>query len=99
MGIRAHWDAEIINEKENELIAWRSLEGSAVDTAGSVHFALAPDGRGTEVRVILKYDPPAGKVGAAVAGLFGEAPEQQIQEDLRCFKQMMEAGEVPSTHH
>ncbi len=91
------WDAEIINEKENEMIAWRSLEGADVDNAGSVHFEKAPNGRGTVVKVSLKYDPPAGVIGAAVAKLFGEEPSQQIQEDLRRFKQLMEAGEIPTT--
>jgi uncharacterized membrane protein len=93
-GTSVEWDAEVYNEKENELIAWRSLEGSDVDNAGSVHFTPAPSGRGTEVRVSLKYDPPAGKLGALVAKLFGEEPEQQIDEDLRRFKQLMEAGET-----
>lgn len=96
LGARVEWDAEIINERENELIAWRSIPGSAVDTAGSVHFAPAPGGRGTEVKVVLKYDPPAGRAGAAIAWLFGEAPGQQVQEDLRRFKQIMEAGTVPT---
>ena len=77
--------------------SWRSLPGSDVDTAGSVHFTPAPGGRGTEVRVSLKYDPPAGKAGAMVARLFGEAPEQQIEGDLCRFKQLMEAGEIPRT--
>jgi uncharacterized membrane protein len=93
-GTKVEWDAEVYNEKENELIAWRSLEGSDVDNAGSVHFTPAPSGRGTEVRVSLKYDPPAGKLGALVAKLFGEEPEQQVDEDLRRFKQLMEAGET-----
>ncbi|MDT7603997.1 MAG: hypothetical protein QOF61_1994 [Acidobacteriota bacterium] len=96
-GTTVEWDAEVYNEKENELIAWRSLEGSEVDNAGSVHFTPAPGGRGTEVRVVLKYDPPAGIIGAAVAKLFGESPAQQIDEDLRRFKQLMEAGEVATT--
>ena len=96
-GTSVEWDAEVYNEKENELIAWRSLEGADVDSAGSVHFTPAPAGRGTELRVVLKYDPPAGKIGAAVAKLFGEEPEQQIEEDLRRFKSMMETGEVPTT--
>jgi uncharacterized membrane protein len=94
LGVTVEWDAEVINEKENELIAWRSLAGSEVDTAGSVHFRNLGDGRGTEIQVVLKYDPPAGKVGAAVARLIGEAPEQQIQEDLGRFKQLMEAGAI-----
>jgi uncharacterized membrane protein len=91
-GTRVEWDAEIHNEIANELIAWRSLPGSEVDHAGSVHFTPIPND-GTEVRVILRYDPPAGKVGAAVARLFGEEPSQQVAEDLRRFKQVMEAGE------
>lgn len=96
-GTSVEWDAEVYNEKENEMIAWRSLEGSDVDNAGSVHFEPATGGRGTVVRVVLKYDPPAGKLGAAVARLFGESPEQQIDEDLRRFKQVMETGESATT--
>lgn len=91
-GTRVEWDAEIHNEIPGELIAWRSLPGSQVDHAGSVHFA-ALAGEATDVRVVLRYDPPAGKVGAAVARLFGEEPSHQVAEDLRRFKQVMEAGE------
>jgi uncharacterized membrane protein len=96
-GASVEWDAEIINEKENEMIAWRSLEGADVDNAGSVHFTRATGGRGTEVRVVLEYDPPGGALGALFAKVFGQAPDQQIQEDLRRFKQVMEAGETPTT--
>jgi uncharacterized membrane protein len=93
-GTKVEWDASIQDEIENELIAWRSLPGSDIDNAGSVHFI--PAGDGTEVRVVLRYDPPAGKVGAAVAKLLGEEPEQQIEEDLRRFKQVVEAVEAPA---
>jgi uncharacterized membrane protein len=96
-GRSVEWDAEIYNEKENELIAWRSLEGADVASAGSVHFTAAPGGRGTEVRVVLKYDPPGGVLGATIAKLFGEEPSQQIDEDLRRFKQVMETGETLTT--
>jgi uncharacterized membrane protein len=96
-GTTVEWDAEIHNEKENELIAWRSLEGADVSSAGSVHFQAAPGGRGTEVKVVLKYDPPGGAVGAAIARLFGEEPSQQIEDDLRRFKQVMETGEITTT--
>jgi uncharacterized membrane protein len=89
-GMTVEWDAEIYNEKDSELIAWRSLPGSQVDNAGSVHFT--PMGDATEVRVVLKYDPPGGVVGATIAKLFGEEPSQQIREDLRRFKQLMETG-------
>jgi uncharacterized membrane protein len=97
LGTRVEWDAEIINERPNEVIAWRSLPGSEIDTAGSVHFRPLPGDRGTEVRVSLKYDPPAGKVGAAVARLFGQSPQSRVREDLRRFKQFMETGEVATT--
>jgi uncharacterized membrane protein len=65
-----------------------------VDTAGSVRFVPAPAGRGTEVHVALRYDPPGGALGKLVAKLFGEAPEQQLYDGLRHFKQVMETGEV-----
>jgi uncharacterized membrane protein len=97
LGMSVEWDAEIIEDRPNEVISWRSLDGSDVDTAGSVHFRAAPAGRGTEVRVSLKYDPPAGKVGAAVARLFGESPDRQVEADLARFKSLLEAGEIAST--
>jgi uncharacterized membrane protein len=97
MGVQVEWDAEIINEDPGRLIAWRSLPGSEVDTAGSVHFDERVDGRSTEVTVSLKYNPPGGQAGAGVAWLLGSGAEQQIEEDLRRFKQTMEAGEVPAS--
>jgi uncharacterized membrane protein len=96
LGLSVEWDAEIVNERVGELIAWQSLPGSDVNTAGSVHFTPAPGNRGTEVRVTLKYDPPAGKLGGWIASLFGEEPSQQVRADLRRFKQIAEAGETPS---
>ncbi len=97
MGVKAEWDAEVYTERENELIAWRSVEGSSVDTAGSVHFREQGHNRGTLVRVSLKYDPPGGKASGVIAGLFGHAPESMIREDLRRFKRVMETGEIPTT--
>lgn len=94
LGKTVAWDAEIINEQPGRLIAWRTLPGADVTSAGTVRFEPAPGGRGTEVRVILEYKPPAGKVGVIVAKLFGEEPQQQVSSDLRRFKQLMETGEV-----
>ena len=91
------WDAEIINEREPELIAWRSLPGSQVDTAGSIHFKPLSHGRGTLVTISLKYDPPGGKLTAALAELMGTGSETRIKEDLRRFKNLAEAGEIPTT--
>jgi uncharacterized membrane protein len=96
-GTTVEWDAEVYNEKENELIAWRSLDGADVDNAGSVRFEPATGDGGTTVRVTLRYDPPGGAIGSMVASLFGENPEQQIEEDLRRFKQVMETGEIATT--
>src|SRR5947208_1583061 len=95
-GSVVEWDAEIFNEIPNKLIAWRSLEGSDVVSAGSVNFDPAADGWGTRVTVHLQYSPPGGKVGAAIAKLSGRDAETEIREDLRRFKQLLEAGEVPA---
>lgn len=92
LGTRVEWDAEIINEVEDRVIGWRSLEGADVVSAGSVNFMPTADGAGTEVRVKLQYDPPAGKLGAAVARWIGEEPSVQIAEDLRSLKRMLEAA-------
>nr|MBA2627018.1 DUF2892 domain-containing protein [Gemmatimonadales bacterium] len=98
-GTRVDWLAEIHNEIRNELIAWRSLPGSEINNAGSVHFRPAPGGHGTEVRVVLSYEPPAGRLGDSIARLFGESPSQQVEADLRRFKQVMEAGDLAGTAH
>ena len=94
-GMKVEWDARVINEIDVKLIGWQSLEGSMVSTAGAVNFRETD--RGTDVRVHLQYNPPAGKLGAAVARWFGEEPNIQIREDLRRFKQLMETGEIPTT--
>jgi uncharacterized membrane protein len=91
-GKDVEWDAEIINEIADKLIGWRSLDGADVPNAGSVHFEQAASG--TEVRVVLKYAPPAGALGALVATLFGENPAQQLEDDLKRFKEVMETNTV-----
>jgi uncharacterized membrane protein len=90
------WNAEIINEVPNQVIGWRSIEGSDVVSAGSVHFDDAGPGRGTSVRVRLQYSPPGGKVGAAIAKLMGRDPGSEIRADLRQFKRLVENGGVPT---
>lgn len=91
------WTAEVINDVPNQLIAWRSLDGSDVVSAGSVHFDEAGPHRGTRIRVRLQYSPPAGKVGTAVAKLLGRDAATEIRADLRRFKQLLETGEVATT--
>jgi len=92
-GADAEWDAEIINEIPNELIGWRSVDGSRVNNAGSVHFTRSIGDRGTQVKVILRYDPPGGALGALISKLFGADPAHQVQDDLRALKMLIETGE------
>jgi uncharacterized membrane protein len=93
-GASVEWDAETTEDRPNELIAWRSTADADVYNAGRVRFEPAPGGRGTEVRVELEYKPPLGKLGSKVAMLFREEPGQQVMDDLRHFKQVMETGEI-----
>lgn len=98
MGASISWDAEIVEEEANKFIVWRSVPGSMLPNSGSVQFLPAAEYHGgTEVRVTLDYQPPAGRAGSIFATLFGEDADQQIREDLRRFKQLMEAGEIPTT--
>ena len=90
------WDAEIVEERANELIRWQSRPGAQVANRGEARFVPAPGGRGTEVRVCLAYEPPAGAVGATLAQLFGQGADRQVREALRHFKSLMEAGEIPT---
>lgn len=93
-GTIVEWDAEILDDVPGQRIAWRSVEGSSVDNSGVVRFQPAPRDQGTEVHVELEYSPPGGALGALVAKLFGEEPNQQVSDDLRRFKQLVETGEV-----
>jgi len=94
-GKDVEWDAEIINEIPNALIGWRSVEGSQIRNAGSVHFTRNTGG--TEVKVVLRYNPPTGLIGAAIARVFGKDPAREVQEDLRQFKQLIETGASSAT--
>ena len=96
-GKSVEWDAEIVNEVPNEIIAWKSVEEPDVPNAGAVNFADAPGGRGTTVRVTLDYEPPAGRIGAILSHFFSEEPDRQIREDLRKFKQLMETGAITTS--
>jgi uncharacterized membrane protein len=97
VGTKVEWDAETIQDLPHERIAWRSLEGSTVRNSGEVRFERAPGDRGTIVRVAVEYRPLAGPIGAAIAKIFRRGPGQQIREDLRRFKQLIEAGEIITT--
>lgn len=97
LGTTVAWDAEVTEDWQNKRIAWRSLPGSTVETEGAVWFEEAPGGRGTIVRIDMRYNPPGGKAGATIAKLLGQAPEKQIPVDLLRFKQLLETGEIART--
>ena len=96
-GKTVEWDAELVNEVPDEIIAWKSVGEPDVRNAGAVNFSDAPGGRGTIVRVTVDYEPPAGKLGAMLSHFFTEEPDRQIREDLRKFKQLMETGEITTS--
>ncbi len=93
-GGTVEWDAEIVEDQPNEMIAWQSVDEATVPNGGRVTFKKAPRDQGTEVRVVMVYEVPGGKLGEAVAGLFGEDPKRQVYDDLRSLKQVLETGEV-----
>lgn len=94
LGRTVEWDAEVVDDVAGSRIAWRSTPDAEVENRGSVTFTEAPGGRATEVLVALEFHPLGGPVGAAVAKVLGEHPDQQLADDLRRFKQVMETGEV-----
>lgn len=96
-GRQAEWTAELVSDIPSQQLGWHTLPGSEVDHAGMVRFAPGIGGRGTRVQVDLSYRAPLGKTGAQIAKLLGEEPSQQIEEDLRRFKQLIETGEISTT--
>lgn len=91
------WDSLITEDVPGEVIAWTSVQGAEVPNSGRIEFRDTSNERGTQVTVNIVYDPPAGKVGKAVAKLFGREPNIQARRDLRRFKQLMETGEIPNS--
>jgi uncharacterized membrane protein len=97
LGSEVQWDAEIIEDIPGERLAWRSLEGGDIDHEGVITFLTNPFGRGTEVRAMINYDPPAGVIGKVIAKVAQREPRIQLRRDLRRFKQLLETGEVPTS--
>lgn len=97
LGGNLEWDAEIIEDWENQSIAWTSVPGADIPNSGFIRFQPLSHDRGTEVKIAIDYHPPAGALGDAIAKLFGESPQQQISDDLSRFKMLMETGEIATT--
>ncbi|MEC9065675.1 MAG: SRPBCC family protein [Pseudomonadota bacterium] len=90
-------ETEVVEDTQDERIAWRSVEGSDIETQGEVSFADAPGDRGTRVTLVVAYDPPGGKAGKAIAKLFMREPQVQARHDLKRFKMLMETGEIATS--
>jgi len=90
------WDAEIVRDEPGKVLSWRTVGDADVRHEGVVTFRPATGGRGTVVEVEIQYDPPGGAAGAAIARLFGTKPKEDVREDLRRFKQLVETGEIPT---
>jgi uncharacterized membrane protein len=87
----------IVEDNPGESIAWSTTDKAEVPNSGRIEFRDTSNGRGTQVTVNIVYDPPVGKLGKAVAKLFGREPNIQARQDLRRFKQLMETGEIPTS--
>jgi uncharacterized membrane protein len=97
LDLSVEWDAEIIQDEPDHLIAWNALDNADIANCGFVRFQPATGNRGTQVKVVLEYQPPGGALTNAIAKLFGESPQQQIGDELNRFKQLMETGEIATT--
>jgi uncharacterized membrane protein len=94
---KVEWDAEIVKDEPGRALSWRSIaDGAPLENSGSVTF-FDLGARGTGLRVEIGYYPPAGPLGRAVARLFSPVSEQQVREDIRRFKRLVETGEIPTT--
>ena len=89
--------SEIVEDRPGERIAWRCTEESEIDHEGWIEFRDNRFGRGTEVRLFISYDPPAGTLGKLVAKVMQREPRIQARRELRRFKQLMETGEVSTS--
>jgi len=98
-GKKLEWDSESIEQRENEMISWRSLPGADIDNAGSVWFTPMPGDRGTVVRLEMKYVPPGGKAGALISKMFRQDADSEIEEDLNRLKTLLETGQLPESEN
>jgi uncharacterized membrane protein len=94
---RIRWRSEVVDDRPNELISWRSIDHSPIEQRGSVRFVPAPGDEGTEVHLELEYGPPPGTVGILVGRLLVGLTGEKMQEDLRNLKRLYETGTIPTT--
>jgi uncharacterized membrane protein len=98
-GQSLEWDARIVNDQPGNSLSWESLPGAELPNQGSVHFHPAPGGRGTEVKLHLRFDPPGGAIGEAAMKRLSAAPSVLVDKALYRFKSLVETGEIPTLEH
>lgn len=96
LGRNVEWETEILEDRPGEVLRWQSVDGSALSSESSVRFREAPDGRGTEVTLTMRFDPPGGRVGRTAMELLGVVPEALANTMLDRFKSLAETGEIPT---
>jgi uncharacterized membrane protein len=90
------YTTRIVEERDAELLSWRSEAGQGLELEGSLRFKPAPRDLGTELTLRVAFQPPGGSIGRAVVKLLGPAPKLFVQKALRRFKSLAETGEIPS---
>jgi len=96
-GVKVEWEAEIVEDVPDRLIAWKTTGRSNVTTDGRVKFYPSVNGRGTVIEVLLDYSIPGGKFAELAAKIWGEDPYAIVHKNLNRFKAYLETGEVPTT--
>jgi len=94
MGMAVEWDSELLNYEENREMTWHSVGDSQVDHVGRVRFDDLGDGH-TRIHVQMRYTPPGGAAGHAVAKAFGSDPKTSLDDDLARMKVAVESGQAP----
>ena len=97
-GIGVEWDAEVTRKEDNSVLAWRSAPGSALQNSGIIHFRPNALG-GTQLDIQMRYNPPAGALGHALAAVFGSDPKHAMDEDLVRLKSLLEDSRTTVQGH
>ena len=93
------WETQVVEEKPGDVVRWETLPGADMPNEGTLRFAKAPDGLGTEVALRLRFSPPGGALGSAAMRLLGAVPSAIVAKILRRFKSLAETGEMPTLEH
>ena len=97
LGIRAHWNIEVTEERANTLIRYETVGSPGLRTRWEIHFAAGPEPGETAVREVMKA--PLGRLGRAALALIGKFPAEEVLANLHRLKQVLETGRVTDTSY